>query len=96
VVCERRPSTGNIGAVVLLLALPFPKQKQIQESESATSSSTDVLQEVVQFRITKVHPTFWGNLLNWAGGPTKIETNRQILEKIVSDETPFWYLGDQR
>ncbi|KAI0296226.1 hypothetical protein BC826DRAFT_1005985, partial [Russula brevipes] len=88
VVCERRPSTGNIEAVLLLLALPFPKKTQ-GESESATSSSTGVPQEVVQFRITKVHQTFWGNLLNWAGGPTKIETNRQILEKIATPERVY-------
>jgi hypothetical protein len=83
VVCERTPSSGDIEAVVLLFALPFPKQKQ-EESESATSTSTDLPQEVVQFRITKVHQTFWTSLLNWAGGSAKVETNRQILEKIVS------------
>jgi hypothetical protein len=83
VVCERTPSSGDIEAVLLLFALPFPKQKP-EESESATSTSTDLPQEVVQFRVTKVHQTFWTSLLNWAGGSAKVETNRQILEKIVS------------
>jgi hypothetical protein len=83
VVCERTPSSGDIEAVLLLFALPFPKQRP-EESESATSTSTDLPQEVVQFRITKVHQTFWASLLNWAGGSAKVETNRQILEKIVS------------
>ena len=90
VVCERTPSTGNIEAILLLFALPFPKPKQAQgESESATSTSTDLPQEVVQFRITKVHQTFWASLLNWAGGSAKIETNRQILAKIVSPTKPL-------
>jgi len=85
VVCERTPSTGNVEAILLLFALPFPKPKQTQEeTESATSTSTDLPQEVVQFRITKVHQAFWASLLNWAGGSAKVETNRQVLAKIVS------------
>ena len=87
VVCERTPSTGNVEAILLLFALPFPKPKKTQEeTESATPTSTDTEapQEVVQFRITKVHQAFWASLLNWAGGSAKIETNRQILAKIVS------------
>jgi len=91
VVCERVPSTGNIEAILLLFALPFPKQKpqtqtpgESESAESATSPSSDPPQEVVQFRITKVHQVFWDNLLNWAGGSTKVESNRGILEKIVS------------
>jgi hypothetical protein len=83
VVCERTLSTGNVEAILLLFALPFPKQKQ-EESESAMSTNIDLPQEVVQFRITKVHQTFWTSLLNWAGGSAKVETNRQILQKIVS------------
>jgi hypothetical protein len=86
VVCERIPSTGNVEAILLLFALPFPKKAQgePESAESATSTSTDPVQEVVQFRITKVHQTFWDNLLKWAGGSTKVESNRRILEKIVS------------
>jgi len=92
VVCERIPSAGNIEAILLLFALPFPKQTQTQtqtqgepeSAESATSPGSDPPQEVVQFRITKVHQAFWDNLLNWAGGSTKVESNRHILEKIVS------------
>ena len=103
VVCERVPSTGNIEAILLLVALPFPKQSQSQTkpktktetetetqgesesaAESATPTSSDPPQEVVQFRITKVHQAFWDNLLNWVGGSTKVETNRRILEKFVS------------
>jgi hypothetical protein len=98
VVCERVPSTGNIEAILLLVALPFPKQTQTQtqkqtetqtqeepeSKELATPASSDPPQEVVQFRITKVHQTFWDNLLNWVGGSTKVESNRRILEKIVS------------
>ena len=100
VVCERVPSTGNIEAILFLVALPFPKQKPTQTqtqtqteaetqaepepAESATPASPDQPQEVVQFRITKVHQAFWDNLLNWVGGSTKVESNRRILEKIVS------------
>ena len=86
VVCERIPSAGNIEAILLLFALPFPKQTKGEPelAESSTSTSTDLVQEVVQFRITKVHQVFWENLLNWAGGTTKVESNRSILEKIVS------------
>ena len=102
VVCERVPSTGNIEAILLLIALPFPKQTQTQKqkqkqtetqtqtqeepesAESATPASSDPPQEVVQFRITKVHQPFWDNLLNWVGGSTKVESNRRILETIVS------------
>ena len=98
VVCERVPSTGNIEAILLLVALPFPKQAQAQKqdqtqaqtqeepesTESATPASSDPPQEVVQFRITKVHQAFWENLLNWVGGSTKVESNRRILEIIVS------------
>jgi hypothetical protein len=83
VVCERTPSVGNVEAILLLVALPFPKQTQ-GEPESATSTTTDTPQEVVQFRITKVHQAFWDSLLNWAGGSAKVETNRSVLEKIVS------------
>ena len=98
--CERVPSTGNIEAILFLVALPFPKQKPTQTqtqtqteaetqaepepAESATPASPDQPQEVVQFRITKVHQAFWDNLLNWVGGSTKVESNRRILEKIVS------------
>ena len=82
VVCERNPSLGDIEAVLLLVALPFPKQKQ-GETESATPESSDPPQEVVQFRITKVHQAFWDSLLNWAGGSAKVEANRTILEKMV-------------
>jgi hypothetical protein len=92
VVCERIPSAGNIEAILLLFALPFPKQTkgEPESAESATTTSTDLLQEVVQFRITKVHHAFWENLLNWAGGTTKVESNRSILEKIVSpSKHPF-------
>lgn len=92
VVCERVPSAGNIDAILLLVALPFPKQTKTQSqtqeepesTESATPASSDPPQEVVQFRITKVHQVFWDNLLNWVGGSTKVESNRRILEKIVS------------
>jgi hypothetical protein len=91
VVCERRPSVGHIEAILLLFALPFPK-KPDGESESATSTSSDLPQEVVQFRITKVHQAFWESLLNWAGGPTKVETNRHILEKIVSHDRNVFFL----
>jgi hypothetical protein len=104
VVCERVPSTGNIEAILLLVALPFPKQTQTQtqtekqtqtqtqtqtqgepeSAEAATPASSDPPQEVVQFRIAKVHQAFWDNLLNWVGGSTKVESNRRILEKIVS------------
>ncbi|KAH9954402.1 hypothetical protein BC827DRAFT_1143851 [Russula dissimulans] len=94
VVCERRPSVGHIEAILLLFALPFPK-KPDGESESATSTSSDLPQEVVQFRITKVHQAFWESLLNWAGGPTKVETNRHILEKIVSHDRNRVYLQHQ-
>jgi len=86
VVCERTPSAGNIEAILLLFALPFPKKKE-GGAESTTSTSTDPPQEVVQFRITKVHQALWANLLNWAGGSAKVETNRQILEKIVSSKS---------
>ena len=86
VVCERTPSAGNIEAILLLFALPFPKKKE-GDAESTTSTSTDPPQEVVQFRITKVHQALWANLLNWAGGSAKVETNRQILEKIVSPKS---------
>ena len=55
-----------------------------ESAESATSASSDPPQEVVQFRITKVHRAFWDNLLNWVGGSTKVESNRRILERIVS------------
>ena len=92
VVCERIPSAGNIEAILLLFALPFPKQTkgEPESAESATSTGTDLVQEVVQFRITKVHQAFWENLLNWAGGTTKVESNRSILEKIVSPlKNPF-------
>lgn len=90
VVCERTPPSGNVEAILLLFALPFPKPKQTQgETESATSTSTDLPQEVVQFRITKVHQAFWASLLNWAGGSAKVETNRQILAKIVSLSKPM-------
>ena len=82
VVCERNPSLGDIEAVLLVVALPFPKQKQ-GEPESATPESSHPPQEVVQFRITKVHQAFWDSLLNWAGGSAKVEANRSILEKIV-------------
>jgi hypothetical protein len=51
---------------------------------SATPTSSDPPQEVVQFRITKVHQAFWDNLLKWVGGSTKVESNRRILEIIVS------------
>ena len=100
VVCDRVPSTGNIEAILFLVALPFPKQKPTQtqteaetqgepeSAESATPASSDPPQEVVQFRITKVHQAFWGNLLNWVGGSTKVESNRHILEKIVSATKP--------
>jgi hypothetical protein len=108
VVCERVPSTGNIEAILLLVALPFPKQAQTQKqtqtqaqtetetktqtqtqgepesAESATPASSDPPQEVVQFRITKVHQAFWNNIFNWVGGSTKVESNRPILERIVS------------
>jgi hypothetical protein len=90
VVCERVPSTGNIEAILLLVALPLPKQTETQtqeepeSAESATPPSSDPPQEVVQFRITKVHQAFWDNLLNWVGGSTKVESNRRILETIVS------------
>jgi hypothetical protein len=124
VVCERVPSTGNIEATLLLVALPFPKQTQTQtqtetqtqtqtqkqkqtqkqtqkqkqteaqtqtqtqgepeSAESASPASPDPPQEVVQFRITKVHQAFWDNILNWVGGSTKVESNRRDLEKIVS------------
>lgn len=86
VVCERIPSTGNVEAILLIFALPFPKktQEEPESAEPATSTSTDLAQEVVQFRITKVHQNFWDNLLKWAGGPTKVESNRRILEKMVS------------
>ncbi|KAI0308181.1 hypothetical protein B0F90DRAFT_131037 [Multifurca ochricompacta] len=57
VVCERTPSIGNIEAILLLFALPFPKQKAT-EPESAEPAGTDPPQEVVQFRITKVHQAF--------------------------------------
>lgn len=82
-VCEQIPSVGNIEVILLLLALPFPKRTQ-GEPESDTSTSTDPPQEVVQFRITKVHQAFWNNILNWVGGSAKVETNRDILQKIVS------------
>ncbi|KAI0257164.1 hypothetical protein BJV78DRAFT_15495 [Lactifluus subvellereus] len=88
VVCERRPSIGNIETILLLVALPFPKPTQ-EEAESATSTTTDSPQEVVQFRITKVHTAFWDSLLNWAGGSAKVETNRNILEKIAIPERVY-------
>lgn len=100
VVCERVPSAGNIEAIRLLVALPFPKetQKETQkptqtqtqgepesaESPTPTSSDPPQPQEVAQFRITKVHQAFWDNLLNWVGGSAKVESNRRILETIVS------------
>ena len=92
VVCERVPSTGNIEAILLLVALPLPKQTQTEtqtqgepeSAESAAPPDSDPPQEVVQFRITKVHQAFWDNLLNWVGGSTKVDSNRRILEKIVS------------
>lgn len=84
VVCERKQSPGDVEAILLLVALPFPKQKPADpESASATPESSDPPQEVVQFRITKVHQTIWDGLLNWAGGSAKVEANRSILEKIV-------------
>jgi hypothetical protein len=91
VVCERIPSAGNVQAVLLLFALPFPKKTQgePESAESAASNNTDPSQEVVQFRITKVHQTFWDNLLKWVGGSTKVESNRRILEKIVSPAKPL-------
>jgi len=67
---------------------PSPKKTQ-EETEAATSTGTDLPQEVVQFRITKVHQTFWASLLNWAGGPAKIETNRQVLAKIAAPERVY-------
>ena len=83
VVCERNPSPGDIEAILLLVALPFPKPIK-GEPESATPESSDPPpQEVVQFRITKVHQAFWGSLLNWAGGSAKVEENRSVLEKMV-------------
>ena len=82
VLCERKPSPGDIEAILLLVALPFPKRKQ-GDPESATPESSDTPQELVQFRITRVHQTFWDSLLNWAGGSSKLEANRSILEKIV-------------
>jgi hypothetical protein len=84
VVCERTPSVGNIEAILFLVALPFPKQTQGEPESDATTTTTDPPQEVVQFRITKVHQIFWDSLLNWAGGSAKVEANREILEKIVS------------
>lgn len=101
VVCERVPSTGNIEAILLLVALPFPKQTQKQKQtetqtqeepeskESDTPASSDPPQEVVQFRITKVHQAFWDNLLSWVGGSTKVESNRHILEKIAVPERVY-------
>lgn len=94
VVCERRPSIGNVEAILLLVALPFPKQTQ-GEPESATSTATDSPpspQEVAQFRITKVHTAFWDSLLSWAGGYAKVETNRNILEQIVSSKKGSRYI----
>ncbi|KAF8506722.1 hypothetical protein F5888DRAFT_1644769 [Russula emetica] len=94
-VCERVPSTGNIEAILFLVALPFPKQTETQtegepeSAESATPASSDPPQEVVQFRITKVHQAFWDNLLNWVGGSTKVESNRHILEKIAVPERVY-------
>jgi hypothetical protein len=82
VVCERKPSPGDIEAILLFVALPFPKPKK-EEPESATPESSDPPLEVVQFRITKVHQAFWDSLLNWAGGSAKVEANRSILEKMV-------------
>ncbi|KAF8274117.1 hypothetical protein EI94DRAFT_1714766, partial [Lactarius quietus] len=88
VVCERKPTSGDIEAILLVVALPFPKQKQ-GDSESATPESSDPPQEVVQFRITKVHQTFWESILNWAGGSAKVEANRGILEKITNPERVY-------
>ncbi|KAI9512559.1 hypothetical protein F5148DRAFT_1162518 [Russula earlei] len=85
VVCERTPSVGNVGAILLIFALPFPTKTEGE----AESSSADLPQEVVQFRITKVHQTFWESLLNWAGGATKVEANRRILEKIAIPERVY-------
>jgi len=91
VVCERRPSVGNLEAILLLFAVPFPKKSDGESESATTSTSSDPPQEVVQFRMTKVHQAFWESLLNWAGGPTKVETNRHILDKIVSHtETSFF------
>ena len=61
-------------------------QGETESAESATPANSDPPppQEVVQFRITKVHQAFWDNLFNWVGGSTKVESNRHILEKIVS------------
>ncbi|KAH9982869.1 hypothetical protein BGW80DRAFT_1161312, partial [Lactifluus volemus] len=89
VVCERTPSIGNIEAILFLVALPFPKQTQGEPESDATTTTSDPPQEVVQFRITKVHQIFWDSLLNWAGGSAKVEANREILEKIAIPERAY-------
>jgi len=64
-------------------------QGEPESAESATPASSDPPQEVVQFRITKVHQAFWDNLLNWVGGSTKVESNRHILERIAVPERVY-------
>ena len=84
VVCERDPPVGDIEAILLLVTLPFNKQKRGEQPEPAAPESSDPPQEVVQFRITKVHQAYWDSLLNWAGGSAKVEVNGSIVENIVS------------
>ncbi|KAI0275042.1 hypothetical protein BC834DRAFT_27442 [Gloeopeniophorella convolvens] len=54
-----------------------------EDAQPTPPENTESPQEVVQFRLTKVHQVLWDSLLNWAGGSAKVEANRSILEKIA-------------
>ncbi|THH19034.1 hypothetical protein EW146_g2045 [Bondarzewia mesenterica] len=92
VVCERKPPSGILSEILLSAIVPFPNV-DFSESNPPTASKetavSNIPQEVITFRLKKVHQSVWDGLSRWAGDADKLVANRKVLREIEASKRQY-------